>query len=73
MKILKSYEESHTGNDCLIEEEVALIECSSSYLVLSVTTYQGWMGTKPTYEEYQYNSYSEACEKYNKLEKEIKR
>ena len=73
MKILKNYEDNHYGNDCLIEEELALIECSSSYLVLYVTTYKGWMGTEPRYEEYQYNSYSEASEKYDKLEKEIKR
>ena len=73
MKILKNYEESRTGNDCLIEEEVALIECSSSYLVLRVTTYRGWMGTEPRFEEYQYSDYSEAAQKYDKIEKEIRR
>lgn len=73
MKILKTYEDSHTGNDCLIEEEAALIECSSSYLVLHATTYRGWMGTEPRYEEYQYSDYSEAAQKYEDIEKEIRR
>lgn len=73
MKILKTYEDQHTGNDCMIDEEIALIETSRSYLVLQMTTYRGWMGTESRYEEYQYSSYSEACEKYDELEKEIKR
>lgn len=73
MKILKNYEDSHTGNDCLIEEEVALIECLSSYLVLHVTTYRGWMGTEPRFEEYQYSDYSEAAQKYEDIEKEVRR
>ena len=73
MKILKSYEDTHYGNDCLIDKELALIECLQSYIILNITTYKGWMGTEPRYEEYQYNSYSEACEKYDELEKEIRR
>lgn len=73
MKILKSYEDQHYGNDCMIYEEVALIESSNSYMILKVTTYKGWMGTESRYEEYQYDSYSEACKKYDDLEKEIKR
>ena len=73
MKILKSYEDQYMGNDCMIYEEIALIESSSSYIILKVTTYKGWMGTEPRYEEYQYSCYSEACEKYDELEKEIKR
>ena len=73
MKILDSYEDRHCGNDCLIEEEVALIECSGSYLVLYVTTYRGWMGTEPRYEEYQYDEYNSAIEKYHKIEEEIRR
>lgn len=73
MKILKSYEDTHYGNDCLIDKELALIECSSSYLILHMTTYRGWMGTEPRFEEYQYSDYSEACEKYDKIENEIRR
>ena len=73
MKILKSYEDQHYGNDCMIDEEIALIECSSSYLVLHATTYRGWMGTQPRYEEYQYSDYSEAAQKYEDIEKEIRR
>ena len=73
MKIIKSYEDQRYGNDCMIDEEVALIESSSSYLVLHATTYRGWMGTEPRFEEYQCSSYSEACEKYDEIEKEIKR
>lgn len=73
MKILKSYEDGYSGNDCWIDDEVALIECSRSYLVLHATTYRGWMGTEPRYEEYQYDSHSEARDKYDELEKEIKR
>ena len=73
MKILKSYEDHHYGNDCMIDEEVALIESSSSYLVLHATTYRGWMGTEPRFEEYQYSDYSEAAQKYEDIEKEIRR
>ena len=73
MKIIKSYEDNHYGNDCVIDEEVSLIECSSSYLVLHATTYKGWMGTEPRYEEYQYSDYSEAAQKYEDIEKEIRR
>lgn len=73
MKILKSYEDQHMGNDCLIDEELALIECLNSYTVLHITTYKGWMGTERRYDEYECSSYSEACEKYDELEKEIKR
>lgn len=73
MKILKSCEDTHYGNDCLIDKELGLIEFLNSYVVLNVTTYKGWMGTEPRYEEYQYTSYSEACEKYDELEKELRR
>ena len=57
----------------MIDEEVALIESSSSYLVLHATTYRGWIGTEPRFEEYQYSDYSEAAQKYEDIEKEIRR
>ena len=73
MKILKNYEDGYSGNDCWIDDEVALIECAYLYLVLRATTYRGWMGTEPRYEEYQYSDYTEAAQKYEDIEKEIKR
>ena len=73
MKIIKSYEDGHSGNDCWIDDEVALIECLHFYLVLHATTYRGWMGTEPRFEEYQYSNYSEAAQKYEDIEKDIRR
>ena len=57
----------------MIYNEVALIETSSSYLVLNMTTYRGWMGTEPRFEEYRYDGYASAVGKYDELEKEIRR
>ena len=73
MKIIKSYEDAYTGPDCSVYDEIALIESSTSYLVLRLTTYRGCIGIEPRYEEYRYNEYASAVDKYEDIEKEIKR
>lgn len=71
MVVVENYTNSKTGNDCMIYDDISLVEMNNDYVVISSRKYCGWMGVENNISTYQDDySLEEARVIYNKLVKE---
>ena len=42
LEIIRQYEDTTEGNDCLIKDCIVLLKCHGKYIVMNIRRYIGW-------------------------------